>query len=203
MIALYILLGIIGLIILVLSIPVYLKFEYGENVKLIVTYLFVKIDLLKPKEEKQVEGKAKDVVEEVKPNPLDRIKPLLNRYGLEGFLEIIKELGALLGSNTVKMIKKIKIKDLDIYCVVRGSDCAEVAETYYKACSVIYPVISNLKAITKSKKIACSVDMQYIDESHKIIGEAKLRVIPITLVGDILGLIIKSIPYIRKLNVKT
>ena len=198
MIFLYIFLSILSLIFILLLIPVRLDFKYGQEVTLTVRYAFLKMQLLpekekteepeKPEEQKKAEGKPKE----------NKIKKLLKEKGLGGFLKLVKELMGLVTRQMIKIIKHIKIRELDIYAVAGGENAADAAMLYGEACAVIYPAVNTIASLCNGKKCRATVDLDYKLEEARAIATASVSLCPIFAATHGLKLIIKAIPYIKE-----
>lgn len=142
--------GIILFFVLILSIPVHVSFTYTDKIYLTVRYLFVKLNILpidpnkkkkpkkekKPKEEKKEEPKKEEAPKEKKPNP---ILQMVKANGYDGMVEVISNLGRILGIYGGKLFKSVIFDDVEIYITVATGDAASTAIKYGKTCQKVYP----------------------------------------------------------------
>ena len=203
-IALYILCGIIALVVLILCMPLYFSVEYSDEVKINFRFLFIDSRKFKPKETEEVkeeekkEEPEKEKKKEKKPNPMaEKLKSFLKKKGFKGIMEI---LGTLIRTTSVmvyKILKRVRIKELDLYAVVGGANASEVAVEYGKACAVIYPAINLIKKICKSpKNPKATVDADYSLPESKVICTAEVYIRPIFALGAAFPLVKTLIKYV-------
>lgn len=196
MTALYIILGVLAFIFLLLMIPVVLRFDYSAETSLVLKYLFFKFTLF-PRAEKPVKEEKKTD----KPQPqVSKIKELKDKHGLRGLLDIFKEIAKLAGAAALKILKRVKIRELDIYAVAGGDNAAETALLYGEACAVIYPVVNMLKGICRCKKTGVMVDADYKAKESAAICQAVISIRPVYIAGYGLKFIFKLIPRLMKLR---
>lgn len=196
MTALYIILGILAFVFLLLVIPVVLRFDYSAETSLVLKYLFFKFTLF-PRAEKPVKEEKKAD----KPQPqASKIKELKDKHGLRGLLEIFKEIARLAGAAAFRILKRVKIRELDIYAVAGGENAAETALLYGEACAVIYPVVNMVKGVCKCRKTGVTVDADYKAKDSTAICRAVLSIRPLYIAGYGLKFIFKLIPQLMKLR---
>lgn len=205
MIALYVLCGIIALIVLILCMPLYFSVEYSDEVKINFRFLFIDSKKMKPKEEKPEEEKPKEEPKkeeeepkEKKPNKMVlKLKAYLKYKGFKGIMAILGDILKTTSKMVWNILKKIRIKELDLYAVVGGSNASDIAIEYGKACSVIYPAVTLIKKICKSpKKPKVTVDADYSLGESKVICTAEVYIRPIFVLGAAFPLVKTVIKYI-------
>lgn len=203
MIALYVLCGIIALIVLILCMPLYFSVEYSDEVKINFRFLFIDSRKMKPKEdvpqeEKKEEEPKKEEPKEKKPNKMVlKLKAYLKYKGFGGIMAILGDILKTTSKMVFNILKKIRIKELDLYAVVGGSNASAVAIDYGKACAVIYPAITLVKKICKSpKKPKVTVDADYSLSESKVICTAEVYIRPIFVLGAAFPLVKTIIKYI-------
>lgn len=200
MIFLYILLGIFAVAFLALMIPVKLFFLYGEETELKISYIFYEKVILpeekdnKPHEEK----KSEEAGHEKKEGAFD-IRAFIDRNGLGGFISLVKDIVALIGKKVKKILKHLKIIELDIYASAGGDNVTDAAMLYGEACAVIYSAYGFISSISSPKYGGVSVDLDYEKESFAVCElSCKLRPLFVLIHG--LPMLLKLLPYINKLK---
>ena len=146
-----VLLGIVGLIVLILSVPVKVSLAFDNKIHVTVSYLFIKLNILpvdpnkpkkpaKPKKEPEPKPeKPKDETpKEKKPNP---ILEMVKANGYDGMMLVIKNLGRVLGIYGGKIFKSIVFNEIDLYISVGTGDAASTAIKYGETCQKVYPVL--------------------------------------------------------------
>ena len=168
-----VILGIIGLIVLLLSIPVKVSLAFDNKIHLSVKYLFVKLDILpvgpkkpkkpaKPKEEPKPEPEKKEEDEtpkEKKPNP---ILEMVKANGYDGMMLVIKNLGRVLGMYGGKLFKSVVFDEIDVYISVGTGDAASTAIKYGETCQKIYPVLGFICSNNIVKKYDILVEPDFL-----------------------------------------
>ena len=187
MIVLYILLGLLCLIALFLCIPVHAIVRYNTELELDIRYLFLKFAVLpeqdKPEQKpapvkKTTEKAAKP--KEKKPNAfLQTVRRSLKAEGFNGFMELIGAFVRLTGTTVVQLIKKLRIREFDLYVMTAGPDAAAAAILYGKTCAVIYPAAEMLFRLVPCKKHGVSVDLDYSITEPYVKMEADVSILPI------------------------
>lgn len=168
-----VILGIIGLIVLLLSIPVKVSLAFDNKIHLSVKYLFIKLDILpvgpkkpkkpaKPKEEPKPEPEKKEedkTPKEKKPNP---ILEMVKANGYDGMMLVIKNLGRVLGMYGGKLFKSIVFDEIDVYISVGTGDAASTAIKYGETCQKIYPVLGFICSNNIVKKYDILVEPDFL-----------------------------------------
>ena len=168
-----VILGIIGLIVLLLSIPIKVSLSFDNKIHLSVKYLFVKLDILpvgpkkpkkpaKPKKEPKPEPEKKEEDEapkEKKPNP---ILEMVKANGYDGMMLVIKNLGRVLGMYGGKLFKSIVFDEIDVYISVGTGDAASTAIKYGETCQKVYPVLGFICSNNIVKKYDIMVEPDFL-----------------------------------------
>ena len=168
-----VILGIIGLIVLLLSIPVKVSLAFDNKIHLSVKYLFIKLNILpvdpnkpkkpaKPKKEpepKPEEEKKEETPKEKKPNP---ILEMVKANGYDGMMLVIKNLGRVLGLYGGKLFKSIVFDEIDVYISVGTGDAASTAIRYGETCQKVYPVLGFICSNNIVKKYDILVEPDFL-----------------------------------------
>ena len=168
-----VILGIIGLVVLLLSIPVKVSLAFDNKIHLSVKYLFIKLDILpvgpkkpkkpaKPKEEPKPEPEKKEedkTPKEKKPNP---ILEMVKANGYDGMMLVIKNLGRVLGMYGGKLFRSIVFDEIDVYISVGTGDAASTAIKYGETCQKIYPVLGFICSNNIVKKYDILVEPDFL-----------------------------------------
>lgn len=168
-----IILGIIGLIVLILSIPVKVSLSFDDKIHLTVKYLFIKLNILpvdpnkpkkpaKPKKEpekKAEEEKKDEAPKEKKPNP---ILEMVKANGYDGMMLVIKNLGRVLGIYGGKLFKSVVFDEIDLYISVGTGDAASTAIKYGETCQKVYPVLGFICSNNIVKKYDILVEPDFL-----------------------------------------
>ena len=186
--------GLLALIVLLLSVPVWVMADYGDETRLTVRYGLIPIRILpsKPKDPaKQKEKKPKQP--KPKPEKSDEPKPkktleeILGPYGgLDHLPETMPELlGALLevGKMLNGFRNSLTICYLRVVIVCGGDDAAQAAINYGRAWPILIAIEQALGKVLRLKKFEGDAQLDYAESKQKFLGTAKLRIVPMRLVG--------------------
>lgn len=168
-----VILGVVGLIVLLLSIPVKVSLAFDNKIHLSVKYLFIKLDILpvgpkkpkkpaKPKKEPKPEPEKKEedaTPKEKKPNP---ILEMVKANGYDGMMLVIKNLGRVLGMYGGKLFKSIVFDEIDVYISVGTGDAASTAIKYGETCQKVYPVLGFICSNNIVKKYDIFVEPDFL-----------------------------------------
>lgn len=179
--------GIILLIILLLAIPVVIRFEYGETLYLRVRYLFITLYRIpakpkKPKKRKkqkkqQKQGETSDEAAaqadaqaqeksgaaEEKPKKKKEKKEKDPRIPtLKEIFELVRTFFDSLGRPLKKLCRRIKICDFELYMICGGDDAAKAALTFGAVNLAVGNALGHLSSwfTVKDPHIDINVDFQ-------------------------------------------
>lgn len=186
MIVLWILLGLLAAVFLLLLVPVHADVRYREKLELDVRYLFLRRTLLPAPEEPQAE-KAEAPSKEKKPKAQKRKKnPMLEKLarfkeaeGLSGLLHLAGDFLRLTGTSAAKIIRRLKIRDFDLYVLTGDEDAAAAAILYGQACAVVYPAAEALFTLAKCRRRRVSVDLDYAVKTPAVQLAADVSIRPL------------------------
>ncbi len=175
MTALYIILGIIAFILLLLFLPLRIKTEYDNEIRLKIGYAFLNFTIMpqkpkkpgKPKKKKKTDEKEQKQEEKPakKKNPIMQLK---DKHGLDGLIELMKQIVHIVTDMLGRLARHLKISDLVINAVIAGEDSADTAIKYGYACSVIYPAVSLLENKAVLKKHSEDISAGFLAEKTVI-----------------------------------
>lgn len=201
MIVLWILLGLLLVLLLCLLIPVHVQVEYGDAFTLDVRYLFLKFRILPAPEKEKAEPKEKaEKAEEKKPNPtLEKIKRVFKAEGFSGFMELVGTFLKLTATQAVRIIRKIRLRDFDLYVMTGKEDAAEAAVFYGQVCALVYPAAEALFTLTGCKKRRrVSVDLDYNVKTPYVRLAADLSILPVFVLYYGIQYLIGLLPIYQK-----
>ncbi len=168
MIAVYILLGLFVLIGLLLLAPVHAQIGYRETLEVQVQWLFLRRKLLPEPEEPAEKPKQETSKSDGAPSKRNKSNALLEKFrrfraveGFSGFLRLVQAFVRLTGTSAAALIRRLRIRDFDLYVLTGGEDAAAAAILYGKTCAVVYPAAEALFALAPCKRRRVSVDLDY------------------------------------------
>ncbi len=204
MTALKVILVIIAVILILLMCPLKVYLDYDGDVKLKIGYLFLKFQLIpeKPKKKKKPAKKQDEKKEKSQPKPKQpgRIKRLIDRHGLDGLIEILKEICEVVVDVLKGLSKHLYFTRFNIRICVVGEDAADTAIKYGYVCSAVYPVISVLREHSVIKKFNTDISAGFLAEKTAAEMELTAKIRPLYLIPIVLSALIKMIAVLAKLR---
>lgn len=186
MIVLWILLGLLAVVFLLLLVPVHADVRYREKLELDVRYLFLRRTLLPAPEEPQAEkaeapSKEKKLeAQKRKKNPmLEKLARFKEAEGLSGLLHLAGDFLRLTGTSAAKIIRRLKIRNFDLYVLTGDEDAAAAAILYGQACAVVYPAAEALFTLAKCRRRRVSVDLDYAVKTPAVQLAADVSIRPL------------------------
>ena len=205
MIVLWILLGLLAAVFLFLLVPVHAGLRYRETVELTVRWLFLRRTLLpeleKPKPEKAPPPAGESKPPAPKKNPLrEKLARFREAEGLSGLLRLAGDFLRLTGTSAVKITRRLRVRDFDLYVLAGGEDAAASAILYGQACAVVYPAAEALFALAKCRRRRVTVDLDYRIKAPAAQLSADVSVRPIFLLVYGLQYLIGLLPIYQRFS---
>lgn len=204
MTGLYIFLGIIGFIVLLLSIRITVNGEFFEEFKLNIKWLFVKIDILpakkkdKPKKEKAPkEKKEKPQTEElVEETPTEKKENIFvkfyNNQGFDGVIQLLNNVGNALGKLMHSFKKHIVLREIYLWMTVTGGcDAAETALEYGRICQKVFPTLSFICTNLTVKKYDVEIEPDFLGSKNTAQFVFSVSVRPIFILNALIVLVFR------------
>lgn len=204
MTGLYIFLGIVGFIVLLLSIRITVNGEFFDEFKLNIKWLFVKIDILpaqkkdKPKKEKAPnEKKEKPSTEDVAPEtPTEKKENIFvkfyNNQGFDGVIQLLNNVGKALGNLMYSFKKHIVLRELYLWMTVTGGcDAAETALEYGRVCQKVFPALSFICTNLTVKKYDVDIEPDFLGSKNTAQFAFSVSVRPIFILNAIIVLVFR------------
>ena len=135
----------------------------------------------KPKKEKKPKEKNKT---------LEKLKDIFKKHGLEGIIEIIKELAGISKGLLGCVFKHIVIVKLDLNIVVAFEDSYKTAVNYGYVCSGVYPGLAVILRAFKYKDYNVNITTDFDKKKPEIDVTADVSIVPwFVVIGGIQALI--------------
>lgn len=170
---------------LLLLCPITLTAGYETQLEAKLRFLFFSYRLAPKKEKKPPKkGKAKKQEEGSPAVQESKLKQLIKERGFAGFLRLMKELAQLLTEAVKDFLRHANVKELELRLTAAGEDAADTAVKYGYACSVVYPVVSMITALSGCKNYKVSVIPGFREKESSVFCYIKIRFGPIFLVAS-------------------
>lgn len=182
---------IIAVILFFLICPLKVYLDYDGDARLSIGYLFLKFRLFpaKPKKpkKKKPEGKKKEEPEKSEvPRRPNRVKQLLDKHGIDGLIDILKEVVRIVVDFLGSLAKHLYITRCNIRICIVGEDAADTAVKYGYVCSAVYPLISILEQKCVLKKHYTDISAGFLAEKTAAEMELTLKIRPLFLLGAVI-----------------
>lgn len=190
------------LLALLLLAPVKLEVSFRGEFTAQVNYLFLRFPLV-PGKEPSPQEEALESGEEAPPSPslLTKLRVLLRRQGLRGFLQSLQELAQAVKDASVNLLKRVHLKRLNLYiCLAGKEDAASAAIQYGQICGAAYGACGILLGLLPCRNSAVSVDLDYQAEEHRIDFSAAVTIRLLFFVVEGLILLYRALPFFKKLQ---
>ncbi len=201
--ALMIILGIIAVILILLMFPLKIWLDYGEETKLRAGYMFLKFTLYpeKPKKPKKKKPEKKKPEEEKpKEKKPGMVKQLLDKHGVSGIIDILKEAAAIVTDVLKKLGRHLYITRLNIRICVAGEDAADTAIKYGYVCSAVYLPVSVLREHSVVKKHSIDISAGFLAEKTAAELELTAKIRLLFLIPAMLSALFKAVKLLLKLR---
>ncbi|WP_322201685.1 hypothetical protein [Acutalibacter intestini] len=195
------LVGILMLLALPAFVPVRVRLAFQEEFSVELQYLFLKKKLPPLENTAEEEPESPEKEEEEKLSKKDgegkkaMLKRLLTRKGISGFLQSLGELIRLVGGCSARLLRRLKLRQFDLYlCLAGAGDAAGAALLYGKVSAGVYGACGGLFAQMPCKDKGITVDMDYTGVEHRVVFSAVLSFRPAFLVKEGAVLLFGALP---------
>ena len=202
--------------------PFSIELEYIDEVKIKVGYIFPLIKILPKKSSTEEESEEETDTEEAdtdeseeetaeteknsvkkpkskKKNKFREVWQFTKKQGLDGMIELLKDITALI-LKLVDTIRRHIVMKTRLDLVVVGEDAADTALKFGYACSAIYPLLSLIDRHTKLKKHEEYIDAGFKAEKTQVRFLLKAHIMPVFVIIGIVAALIDGIRIFRKIK---
>lgn len=193
---LYSLLGLLLLIIVALSVPVFGRITYDGELTARIRVLGIPITVL-PQPEKDDKSaastpkksqKGKKTKEE-QPSKFKELVSLMKQDDLAGTLHFLHEAARLAVKTVGRVLRAVTVKQLDLQLIVATDDPATTAQRYGQVCSVLYPSLAGIEQVVRVHHRNLRVEPNFLMEKSAVRFDVRLRVSVWRLIGAGLALV--------------
>lgn len=204
MTALKVVLIILAVLLILLMCPLKVYVDYDGELKLKIGYLFLKFGIIpekpkkpeKPKPEKKTEEKKEQQPEPRRPG---RVRRLVNKHGIDGLIDILKEIAAIVVDTLKKASKHLYFTRFNIRICIVGEDAAQTAVQYGYVCSAVYPIVAVLTEHSVVKKHNVDISAGFLAKKTAAEMEITAKIKPLFLIPIAVSALIKLIFVIKDL----
>lgn len=184
MTALIVILAIVLFLLLLMLLPLTLYISFEDKLCLKLGYLFIKIQLFpeKPKKKKKKQPDKKPQKAQKPKEPAqeeNKLKEILAKTGVSGFIEIIYEIARIVGAGAMGVVRHAVITRLKLDVDCGGEDAADAAISCGYISAAVYPALGIiLSAVKDYKNTQVSINPDYDSEEKKVKLDCSVRVKP-------------------------
>ena len=202
--------------------PFSIELEYIDEVKIKVGYIFPLIKILPKKSSTEEESEEETDTEEAdtdeseeetaeteknsvkkpkskKKNKFREVWQFTKKQGLDGMIELLKDITALI-LKLVDTIRRHIVMKTRLDLIVVGEDAADTALKFGYACSAIYPLLSLIDRHTKLKKHEEYIDAGFKAEKTQVRFLLKAHIMPVFVIIGVVAALIDGIRIFRKIK---
>lgn len=188
---LYSLLGLLLLLIVALSVPVFGRITYDGELVVRIRVLGIPITLVPLPEQKEKKPsasggkkakKAKKEKEE-QPSKFKELVSLMKQDDLAGTLHFLHEAARLAAKTVGRVLRSVTVKQMDLQLIVATDDPATTAQRYGQVCSILYPSLAGIEHVVRMQHRNLRVEPNFLMEKSAVRFDVRLRVSVWRLLG--------------------
>lgn len=174
----YCLLGLFGILLFILLVPVYAHVMFHEDLQLKVCVLGIPV-FRYPGAEKSIEKAAETPSES---EGLSALALRLKTDGVAATVSLVKQTAELAIGAARRILAAITVDKLYLQLVVTGDDAAKVAETTGGVCAVLYPAITAIQqTVLRIRRRSVTVTPDFLGTNGRVEAEVTAHVVPLRL----------------------
>lgn len=194
---LYGLLGLLALLLVLLSIPVWGVVSYDGEFLIRFWVLGFPITLVPlpkkekkktPAEESTKKKKDKEKKEE-KPSIFKELVDLIKQDDVSGTLYFFGQVAALAGTTLGRLLRSITVTRLDLQMRIATPDAAVTAQRYGQVCSVLYPALAGIEHWVRIRRRYMRVEPNFLLEDSAVRFDIRLHLSLWRLLGAAIALL--------------
>ncbi len=174
----YCLLGLFGILLVVLLVPVYANVTFHEELRVTVYVLGIPI-FRYPGADKA----EKDSTEtQTEPQGLSGLALRLKTDGVAATVSLVKKTAALAVGAARRALAALTVDKLRLQLVVTGEDAAQAAENTGRVCAVLYPAITAIQqTVLRIRQRSVTVTPDFLGTKGRVEAEVIVHAIPLRL----------------------
>lgn len=191
---LFSLLGLLSLVTVLMSVPVYGRLSYDGELSAQVRVLGIPITLIprpepEPKSTSTKSSSPKKKDKEKQPSKLKELAELMKRDDLSGTLHFIGEVAALAGKTVGRLLRSVTVKQLDLQMRIATDDVATTAQRYGQVCGILYPALAIIERWVRIRRRNLRVEPNFLVEKSAVRFDIRLQVSLWRLLGAAVALL--------------
>lgn len=181
---LYSLLGLLFLLMVVLSVPIYGRIAYDGEMLVKIRVLGIPIVLVPQPESKSFRPSRKQKKEPTeKPSKIKEVLSLMKQDDLAGTLHFLHTVATLAAKAVGRVLRSVTVSRLDLQMRIATEDPATTAQRYGQVCSVLYPALAGIESVVRVRHRNLRVEPNFLMEKSAVRFDIRLRVSVWRLLG--------------------
>ncbi len=181
---LYSLLGLLLLLIVALSVPIYGHIAYDGEMLVKIRVLGIPIVLAPQPESKSFRPSRKQKKEPTeKPSKIKEMISLMKQDDLAGTLHFLHMVATLAAKAVGRVLRSITVSRLDLQMLIATEDPATTAQRYGQVCSVLYPALAGVESVVHIHRRDLRVEPNFLMEKSAVCFDIRLRMSVWRLLG--------------------
>lgn len=190
---LYSLLGLLVLLLVLLSVPVYGRIRYDGALLVRIRVIGIPVTLVPQSEERQKKKSGRSTKKSYskkakkssgeKSSKFKELVALMKQDDLAGTLHFLHEVARLAAKTVGRVLRSVTVKHLDLQLLVASEDPAITAQRYGQVCSILYPALSGIESIVPIRSRQLRVEPNFLMEKSAVRFDVSLKVSVWRLLG--------------------
>lgn len=186
---LYSLLGLLLLLVVILSVPIYGRITYNGAFSVRIRVLGIPVSLLPQNETASPPVKSSAKAKAEQPSKLKEIATLMKQDDVAGTLRFLGEVATLAGKTVGRLLRSITVTDLNFQMRIATEDPAVTAQRYGQICSVLYPALALIEHWVRIRRRHLRVEPNFLLSDTAVRFDIRLQVSLWRLLGAALALL--------------
>ena len=181
-----VLLSLLGLLVLLLAVPIYLRVTFHGELTVLVRVWGIPFRLYprkkKPEKEKPPKAEKPKKSRKQKPGKLRKesmsVSQMLKEDGVGAVVSYYTSLARLLSTEARRLLRAITVDHLDIRLVVASGDAAETAQNYGRVCALIFPAEALVESEIRVRRRKVRVMPDFLASKGEADLDIRLHAVP-------------------------
>jgi len=187
---LYSLLGLLLLLIVLLSVPIYGRILYDGSFSVRLRVLGIPITLVPPPDKKAEDRPRKSPAKKKeKPSVFRALAQEFRQDGVGGTLQLIGRVAALAGKTVGRLLRSVTVTRLDLQMRIATDDVAVTAQRYGQVCGVLYPSLALIERWVRIRRRNLRVEPNFLMDTSAVRLDVRLQVSLWRLLGAAIALL--------------
>lgn len=185
----YSLLGVLVLLIVVLSVPIYGHITYDGALSVRMRVLGIPITLVPQAEKKKktvsrrVKKGAAQSAPKQKESKFKELVSLIKQDDLAGTVHFLREVARLAVKTVGRLLRAVTVKRMDLQLLIASDDASTTAQRYGKACGVLYPAMAAIENAMRVRERDVRIEPNFLLEKSVVRFDVRLRLSVWRLLG--------------------